>query len=180
VHLTGWLFNDPPTIQRHEKQFSNANLRGHLAEMFQTKLAQAVLQVSQTQILAIPALECILKVEDVSPFATVSDFIMTRSTGKPGAGTFCHWQPVLLDQPPAARIIPSSFQLASQTVLGLHGIELSPCSVGFVASSLQTQLQCFPLLIVLGLDALVHLHSSLDPGRLNRRQNTADHCSIHT
>ena len=79
------------------------------------------------------------------------------------------------------RVIPSRLQLGSyQTIFWLRGIELPACSVGFKASSLQSQLQCFSLLVVLGVDALAHLDRSLDTGWLNRRQNTAHDCSIDT
>ena len=60
----------------------------------------------------------------------------------------------------------------------LRAIELPACSVGFKASSLQSQLQCFPLLVVLGLDALARLDRSLNTSWLNRRQNAAHDSSI--
>jgi len=58
-------------------------------------------------------------------------------------------------------LIPSRLQFRSyQTIFRLRGIELPACSIGFKPSSLQSQLQCFPLGVVLGLDALAHLDRS--------------------
>src|ERR1700723_4048330 len=79
------------------------------------------------------------------------------------------------------RVIPSRLQLGSyKTIFRLRGIELPACSVGFKASSLQSQLQCFSLLVVLGVDAFAHFDRGLDTGWLKTPQNTAPDRSTDT
>src|SRR5277367_6154967 len=78
-------------------------------------------------------------------------------------------------------MIPASLQFTRhQPVLRFHGIKLSPCTVGFITSSLQRQLEGVPLLVVCRLRVFAYFDCGFDSRRTYRLQHTVDHGSIQT